>query len=134
VSGNIGAAGLQQLAEQLEAAIRQQRPREELDGLLNPLEGLLNGLTTQLEQNLRRDQVNTPVPVDPATLCVVCDKLGILLADDDAEAADVLEANAQLLNAAFPGHYRKIETAIRSFDFEAALAALSDANGPSTKG
>jgi len=55
-----------------------------------------------------------------------------LLADDDAEAADLLDANADLLNAAFPNHYRKIDDGVRSFDFEAALAALRAATGTST--
>ena len=52
-----------------------------------------------------------------------------MLADDDAEAGDVLDAKADLLNAAFPDHYRKIDDGIRSFDFEAALAALRAAAG-----
>jgi two-component system sensor histidine kinase/response regulator len=134
VSGNIGATDLQQLAEKFEAGIRERHPRNELDGLLSALKNLLKNLIAQLEQKLPQQQVKTPVAVDPAILKAVCDKLIILLANDDAEAADVLEANAQLLNAAFPGHYQKIEAAILSFNFEAALAAMKDANGTSTKG
>jgi len=37
-----------------------------------------------------------------------------------------------LLNAAFPNHYRKIEEAVRSFDFEVALTALRAVTGTST--
>ncbi|MFA7300314.1 MAG: response regulator, partial [Sideroxydans sp.] len=133
VSANIGAGDLQQLAGKFEAAIRERHPSNELDGLLKALKNLLNNLITQLEQKLPQEQAMMAVTVDPAKLRVVCDKLNTLLANDDAEAGDVLEANAQLLNAAFPNHYRKIEDAIRSFNFEAALAALSAANETSTK-
>jgi two-component system sensor histidine kinase/response regulator len=134
VSGNIGATDLQQLADKFEAAIRERRPRDELDGLLSALKNLLKHLIAQLEQNLPKEQVMTSIPVDTAKLKMVCDKLKILLTDDDAAAADVLEANAQLLSAAFPGHYQKIAAAIQSFNFKAALTALGDANGTSTKG
>jgi len=132
VSGNIGATGLQQLAEIIEAAIKGHRPRDELNGLLNALKNLLKNLITQLEQKLPEEQGKTAVTVDPGKLKSVCDKLVALLADDDAEAGDVLDANADLLNAAFHNHYRKIEDDIRSFDFEAALVALRIATAAST--
>ena len=130
VSGYIGATGLQQLAEKIEAAIKGRCSREELDGLLSALKNLLKNIITQLEQKLPEERVKASVTVDPEKLKVVCDKLEALLADDDAEAGDVLEANANLLNAAFPVHYRKINDGIRSFDFEAALTALRAATAP----
>jgi len=67
--------------------------------------------------------------VDPEKLKGVCAQLESLLAADDAEAGDLLDANADMLNSAFPQHYRKIDNAVRSFDFETALAALRAASG-----
>ena len=131
VSGNIGATGLQQLAEKIEAAIKRRHPRNELDGLLNALENLLKNLIWQLEQKLPEERAKIIVTVDQEKLKVVCDKLDALLADDDAEAGEVMEANADLLNAAFPEHCRKIDDIIRSFDFEAALIALRVATATS---
>ena len=131
VSGNIGATGLQQLAEKIEAAIKRRHPRNELDGLLNALENLLKNLIWQLEQKLPEERAKIIVTVDQEKLKVVCDKLDALLADDDAEAGEVMEANADLLNAAFPEHCRKIDDSIRSFDFEAALIALRVATATS---
>jgi PAS domain S-box-containing protein len=64
------------------------------------------------------------VAVDPAKLKEVCTRLVALLADDDSEAGDVLDDNADLLNAAFPKDYRAIDSAIKGFDFEAALKKL----------
>jgi CheY-like chemotaxis protein len=127
VSGNIGATGLQQLAEKLEAAIRDRQPRATVDGLLDELNKPLATLIAQLEQKLPQAQGKTAVTVDPIKLKVVCDELAALLADDDARAGDVLDANADLLDAAFPEHYCKIEGGIRSYDFAVALAALSAA-------
>ena len=131
VSGNIGATGLQQLAEKIEIAIKECRPRKELDGMLSALRSLLRNIIVQLESKLPEERINATVTVDPVKLKAVCDKLEALLVDDDAEAGDVLDVNADLLNTAFPNHYRKIEDSIRSFDFEAALVALRIATAAS---
>jgi CheY-like chemotaxis protein len=131
VSGNIGATALQQLAEKIEVAIKEARPRKELDGLLIALKNLLKNLITQLEMNLPEERIKATVTVDPVKLKVVCDKLDALLADDNAEAGDVLEANVDLLNSAFPNHFRKIDSDIRSFNFETALVALRSATAAS---
>ena len=131
VAGNIGATGLQQLAGKIEVAIKERHPREELDGLLNALKILLKNLIEQLEQKLPQDTCKAIVMINPEKLKSVCDRLDALLSDDDAEATDVLDANEDLLNTAFPNHYRKIDNSIRSFDFEAALAALRLATGTS---
>jgi two-component system sensor histidine kinase/response regulator len=69
----------------------------------------------------------TIVTIDSETLKTVCARLARLLADDDSEAADVLDDNADLLRSALPNHYRAIEEAIRGFDFEAALEKLQTA-------
>jgi two-component system sensor histidine kinase/response regulator len=131
VSGAIGATGLQQLAEKLETAIRDRHPRNEIDARLDALKMPLEYLITQLEIKLPDEQGRTAVTVDPEHLKAVCGKLEAMLADDDAEAGDVLDANADLLNAAYPDHYRRIIDGIRSFDYEAALSALRAAAGPS---
>ena len=124
VSGNIGATGLQQLAEKVETAIKKDQPRNELNGLLVALKNLLAYFITQLEQSLPLETNKEMVTVDPEKLKLVCSELDALLSDDDAEAADVLDTHAELLNAAFPELYRKIDNSIRVFDFEAALLAL----------
>ena len=131
VSGTIGATDLQQLAKRIETAIKKRLPREEIDARLDALKMPLATLITQLEQQLPEERARTVVVVDRKKLKVVCDRLAAMLADDDAEAVDLLDANADLLNAAFPGHYRRIADGIRTFDFEEALAALKGAAGAS---
>jgi len=67
------------------------------------------------------------VAVDRDKLRQVCTRLAALLADDDSEAGDVMDDNANLLNAAFPNDYRAVENAVKAFDFEAALDKLKAA-------
>jgi CheY-like chemotaxis protein len=124
VSGNIGASSLQQLAEKLETAIKEREPREKIDALLEKLKNLLENLITQLEQKLPEESGMIAIMVDSKKLKAICDKLETLLLSDDAEAVDLLEANTDILNSAFPDHYHKIHDSIRAFDFESALVAL----------
>ncbi|MDD2915190.1 MAG: response regulator [Gallionella sp.] len=130
VSGNIGATALQQLAEKLEAAIREHRPRAEVDAQIGELKNTLAHFIDGLEQKMTEEPRPAIVTVAPEELKIVRDKLEALLADDDAEAFDLLDTNAGLLNAAFPDHYRQIDNCIKSFDFEAALIALRAASAP----
>ncbi len=123
-SAYIGASGLQQQAEAIETAIQECRPREEVDARLDELAKPLEALIAQLEQQLPKKPGKAAVTVDPEEIKSVCRQLEALLADDNAEAVDVMDAHAELLNAAFPDHYRRIDDSIHSIDFEVALAAL----------
>lgn len=69
----------------------------------------------------------TAIPLEQENLRAVCDKLMALLAYADAEAVDIWEGNSGLLSASFPMNFRRIDAAIHSFDFDAALAELSSA-------
>jgi PAS domain S-box-containing protein len=129
VSGTIGAATLQHLAEKLESAIKAREPRKAVDDRLDELKMPLETLIAQLELQLPEEQERTAVTVNLEKLKAVGGVLEALLADDDAEAGDVLDANEDLLHAAYPDHYRQIADAIRSFDFDTALAALRAATG-----
>ena len=129
VSGTIGAFGMAQLARKLETAIRERSPREEIDARLEELEKVLGNFITQLEEKLSEEPDKEAVIPSPGQLKVVCNKLEMMLADDDAEAVAVFDMNAALLQAAFPNHYQSIFDGIRLFDFEAALEALRAATG-----
>jgi two-component system sensor histidine kinase/response regulator len=124
VSGTIGATALQDLAEKLEAAIKERQPRKAVDYRFDELKTPLEILIAQLGRQLPEEQGWAAVTVVPEKLKAVSDKLEALLADDDGQAGDVLDGNADLLRTAFPDHYRQIADAIRSFDFDKALAAL----------
>ncbi|MDO8926962.1 MAG: PAS domain S-box protein [Sideroxyarcus sp.] len=124
VSGNIGATVIQHLAEQLESAIREPRPRQQIDASLEQLDKPLAMLIAQLEQQLPEEPPGETGAVDSLRLGLVCARLEALLLADDSAAGELLNRESALLNAAFPQHYRRIESSIRALDYEEALAAL----------
>ncbi len=127
LAGMIGADEVQRRAADLEAAIGDKAPRDGVDGLLGALEAPLGELIAALEARLPPEETAAPVAVDLETLNAVCRRILILLAEDDAEADDILEANTGLLNSAFPDDFGRIRTAIKAFDFDTAAAALTEA-------
>jgi CheY-like chemotaxis protein len=127
VAGNISATALQQLAENLETVIKARSDRQVIDFTIDLLKLSLESLVLQLEQKLPALKSKIAVVVVPEKLKEVCDKLDALLSDDDTKAADVMNANVDLLHTAFPNHYGKIDEGILACDFEAALAALRSA-------
>jgi two-component system sensor histidine kinase/response regulator len=128
VSGNIGATNLQHLAGELEIAIKERRPRKEVDDRVNLLIGPLDHIISELEYQLTKTPQIEALNIHQETLQTVYSILEKLLADDDSEATEVWEKNANLFSAAFPGQYHKIDESIRSFNFETALLALRVAN------
>jgi response regulator RpfG family c-di-GMP phosphodiesterase len=120
ISGKVSINGLQQFADKLDVAVREQRDRNVHSSENTQPDNLL----ARLEQKLLEEQDKT---IDQVKLKAVCDRLQALLAEEDEEAVNVLYINGNLLNLAFPVHYRKINDCIRSFDFKAALAELSTA-------
>lgn len=105
-------------------ALQERSSREEIEARLEWLKKSLEKFFTQLEQKLPEKRGKAPVTADPGKLRAICDQLEVLLANGDAEAVDVMEVNAELLDDAFPHHCREIDNYIRSFNFEAALTAL----------
>jgi len=127
VSGNIGATALQAVAEKLERAIKEEKPKYAIDGHIKVLKKRLDSLIDQLERKLPQAETLKAVSIDPEKLQQTCDQLQALLADADAAAGDLLAANENLLNTAFPEHYQQLKDKIQSYDFEAALLALKKA-------
>ena len=128
LAGNIGAAALQADAAVVEAAIHQGRAHADIAPLVQAMDARLQALVGELSSRLPPDQeAAAAASIDPAHLASVCDRLEALLADDDAEAGDLLDAEGAMLKAAFPAHWPRIDAGVRGFDFPGALAALREA-------
>jgi two-component system sensor histidine kinase/response regulator len=128
VAGNIGASALQDAAGQLEAMLRDDAAPEALAAQLDAVAAQLRALIAALDARLAADSSQpTPVAVDREQVARLCDRLERLLAEDDAEAAELLDENAALMQAAYPEHARRLRGAVDSFDFEGALALLREA-------
>jgi len=133
-AGSIGAREIQTLAADIEMAAGQGGPQAAPASCIQALAPPLAALITALEQALPPEAARSKVAVDPIRLKDVCARLETLLGFDDSAAVDVVTDNADLLDAAFPQHYRQIENAVKMFDFEAALNALKDALIDAVKG
>jgi two-component system sensor histidine kinase/response regulator len=126
VSGNIGATELQGMAAALEKAIREKSPREEIGALLETFGvehgQLIAGLTEAFPAAAVREDFGK---VDEAKSAEVCKKMMELLANDDSEAADYLEAEKDALRHILgKEHFGPFEQAIQQYDFAQALELL----------
>jgi CheY-like chemotaxis protein len=123
-AGSIGAHQVQALAAVVEDAARQRGPVAAVQEAVQALAGPLTALIDALEQTLPAELSRPRVTLDPARLKDICTKLDALLAYDDATAVDLVAEHADWLETAFPQHYRQLESAVKMFDFEAALLQL----------
>jgi two-component system sensor histidine kinase/response regulator len=123
-SGTIGAAGVQQLAAELEDAIKRHSPRAELDIRLAAMRIPLETLVTQLDQRLPTEKPDAAGAVNAEQLRRVCEQLETFLEEGDSEAADVFDLHSDLLSAAFPVQFPAMASAIRAFDFPTTLITL----------
>ena len=92
---------------------------------------------TPLLQTAQRFTIEAPAPATapaaPATavertqLAAALGPLKALLAEDDAEALEVFAQHADLLRAAWPADFPRLEQALREFDFALALSLIQQA-------
>ncbi len=131
-AGNIGAKNVQAAAGELEQACKEHASAKQirllLDKTLTELEPVLVELAMLGTAEGKETEIQTGATVDRARLVTLTQRLETLLAEDDSEAGDLFAENDELLRTAFPSHYRRMQNAINSYDFEAALATLRDAN------
>ncbi|MFZ4614986.1 MAG: response regulator [Rectinemataceae bacterium] len=126
VSGNIGATGLQKEAERLETAIRAQENALSVEERKAAVDDRLIPLI---------DALDSLFPVEPGVAAIgkedagrlqeILGKLSALLADNDAKATDFVEAEAAFLSASLGSAFTRLDSLVRNFDFEAALAAIA---------
>ena len=128
LAGSIGARHLQQEAALLETAIREKQPTAAVDARAAAMCLLLDNLIATLEAKLHDvNGKDSRQASDPQKLSEITARLDALLAADDSRAVKLLDAHLDLLEAAYPEHYQRLESSIRLFDFDAALAVLGEA-------
>lgn len=126
VSGNIGATGVQELAANLEQAIRQGATPTALEPLLAQTETVLAALLAAL--NAAPHEVSTTptsVVVNREELEFIRARLEQLLTDDDAEAVDYLATHRAALAGSLPTEpFLALEKAVSDYNFDEALQQL----------
>lgn len=135
VAGSLGAFELHSCVAKLEVAIRKRREPAEMEPLLVELRHELNALLQGLDKHfsgLPADHSTYEV-VDDVVLERLCQRLTELLREDDPAALDHYEAHRQIFDRRFPTQAPFLKTAIRTFDFDKAIAII-EGNASSSTG
>jgi len=130
VAGALGATRVQNLAERVDAAIRDQHPPSDIMQLGERLETEQAALTAALATALQVHPEPPPETIDWPRLHQTLARLEALLAEDDIEANSTFRGAAPLLRAVLGEGVRQLEQAISSFDYGRAgeiLRALRSA-------
>jgi two-component system sensor histidine kinase/response regulator len=126
VAGSIGARALQSAAGDLEAALRRGDGATAVAPLLARTADALAPLVTALTHALP-PEARAVVPqasIDPAELAAAVQRLELLLSQDALEAVDAFDACRPLISAAYGERAEDLNRALRSYQFEEALAVL----------
>jgi len=130
VAGTLGAGELQQRAAGLEAAIKEEKPKDEIEKHLETVNEELTRFITALQEALPPEEaaeVADAEDVDWEKAREILSQLEEQLAGDDAAAIDLFEESAPLLRAALGDAAASVEEPLSSWDFGTALAALREA-------
>ena len=126
VSGNIGATGLQKEAERLESAIRARESALTVEERKAAVDDMLIPLLDALDDLFPVEHGVTAIgKEDAGRLKEVLGRLSVLLSDSNAKAADFVDAEAGFLSASMGGAFTRLDSLVRNFDFEAALAVIA---------
>ena len=137
VSGNIGAAEVQAVAGELEAAIATKRPEPVIDEILGRLSPIVAAAIDRIDSALAEAAQQRPETSNGKggshSLAEILDTLKRYAEESDSEAGDYLESMREELAAAYPkAQFDRLETSIRAYDFSAALEVLKTITGASS--
>jgi two-component system sensor histidine kinase/response regulator len=127
-SGNLGATGVQRLAAELEAAIKEGRDAAAIERLASSVETELQSLTAALRAALP-EEAAAPYAgaVDWAVVRQVLAELEPLLAASSIQANDLFEANAAMLKAALGPVGTTLELRLGDFLYPEVLEGIRQA-------
>jgi PAS domain S-box-containing protein len=129
-SASIGAIRLPQLAEALETAVAATRPADEIASAAHAMQRELVSLVTGIRECLcAADTMPAPLSSE-AVPGAALDRLEALLEAGDYEAVTVFRELATTLRRQFGASVKEVESRLRSFDYERALAALRTMRSP----
>ncbi len=130
LAGNIGAMALAELAARVESAIRHDASPDEIERALTELAPPLAELVAAVSARLPAEPGGAAGDAaDPAEIERICQRLSELLAQSDAQAADVLESNQAALRAWLGPRHAALVQHIGNFEFDEALELLNQARG-----
>nr|WP_315464211.1 response regulator [uncultured Rhodoferax sp.] len=128
VAGNIGADGLHDLAGHVEQLLNMRIDMQQLRPSVTALTVELTKVLESLQHILPPPSVQTPASDSVVDAGPVLMRLSDLLAGDDPEALDVLQSEKSMLQSILGSDFTSLESAIRNFNFGAALKILKGAS------
>lgn len=127
-AGSIGATEVQAVAGELEAACAQANNPDHLKALLSTtvtkLAEVLAGLAAQV---VPAAEQQASISVNPEVIDALARRLRVALKEGDPVAVKLWRDNSELLKQHYPAHWVYMERALSGYDFETALATLSEA-------
>ena len=127
VAGNLGAAKIQELASELEQAIRVQSANDQSEKLINNFVEEVRRFAEALRKVIIFPENPEKENVDKVQLEMIINRLAVLLENNDTEAYDLFEAYKDLLLSDLGESGLKLEREIYQFDYQDALKTLRQA-------
>jgi two-component system sensor histidine kinase/response regulator len=126
-AGTIGATGLCAAATALENGLVEGERGERLVPALEAFEREAGSLLAALgvgREPVAREENPGAAGSDRREIAKVCARIRELIDDNDAGVPCLLDEHRSLLARAFPVSFRKLETAVNQYDYEAACRIL----------
>ena len=129
LSGNIGAVEAQAAAGELELSIHDRvnegRTAEILDRLALGLGRTIEEIRLAMAASAEKGEEAATIPTLPAQPNEIWMKLKLLIEESDSEAVDFLASVREQVVASCPSEdLNRVETALKAYDFPAALRSL----------
>ncbi|WP_323814847.1 response regulator [Cellvibrio sp. NN19] len=138
VNGNIGATGLQAMAEELEQQFKAGASSQSLAPKLNAFEQQLAQILSALQAALPAEAPAPNSSLNNNELNRLLQKLLDLLRNDDSDATEIFEDNRTAIRSQLEaGAFARIDQAIKQFDFDQAATELQQqlaASNPLARG
>ncbi len=130
VAGNIGAVGVQEMAQELEQSIRKNDSASRTEQVRTRFADILMLQIANLRANIgevpEENQFAPARVIDPGLMKTMITKLETLLLADDTEALDYFESVEKELSAVMPAaDFNNLKKSIADYEFDAALQALN---------
>jgi CheY-like chemotaxis protein len=132
VAGNIAATEVQQSAEALESACKENNSHDDVEllkgNVMNALSVVMSGLTDFSETIKAVSQVTdrTSEKLDPAAFQTLIQQLRELLEDDDTDSSSIIESLEELPGIGiYKSEFKQLSKLVAEYEFEEALEILN---------
>ncbi|WP_303866145.1 response regulator [Acetobacterium wieringae] len=124
VAGNLGAIKIQELAADLEQAVRIGSGKEQLEKQINHFVNVLSGFVEALPKEENTPESIEYADVNKSTVDAIMSQLIVLLENNDTDAYDLFEEHKDQLIRALGNAVYGLEQQINEFDYLEALETL----------